>query len=428
MQRNLLKKRSYVYYNILIIELAIAFIFSGSAVSLCIASDYMFMLLILLNVCVLITILWKNRGHIILKKNADKFYYGSVLIICLISTFFNLNHFTYSVTGKCILSITVAILFALGFESSIDAMMAFVKIMKIFSIIGILAWLFFSIFNNIINYFPLINSLSNENVSYNTLFIYSQMVGSTRNGGAFWEPSIFAGYIVIAMIISQFYLKLSNINIIIFVIALLTTQSSGGILLLILFLIAYIWNRDFKILNNSIFLKVFSMVLIFGLILMWNTITQYLLSINYDMFSKIFNFSSHGSTLTRLESVKVDLNIWYTSPIVGVGVDNMEKLFLKLRDILATITGMAHTSTSTEYIAAFGIGGIWINLLWIKSILNKKGTLINKVCILSSIILILNESPQINFVWTYFVLFILIKSTQCKHHLKNYNIEQTAIK
>ena len=68
MQRNLLKKRSYVYYNILIIELAIAFIFSGSAVSLCIASDYMFMLLILLNVCVLITILWKNRGHIILKK------------------------------------------------------------------------------------------------------------------------------------------------------------------------------------------------------------------------------------------------------------------------------------------------------------------------------------------------------------------------
>ena len=106
----------------------------------------------------------------------------------------------------------------------------------------------------------------------------------------------------------------------------------------------------------------------------------------------------------------------------------MEKLFLKLRDILATITGMAHTSTSTEYIAAFGIGGIWINLLWIKSILNKKGTLINKVCILSSIILILNESPQINFVWTYFVLFILIKSTQCKHHLKNYNIEQTAIK
>ena len=89
----------------------------------------------------------------------------------------------------------------------------------------------------------------------------------------------------------------------------------------------------------------------------------------------------------------------------------MEVRFLALRDVASQITNMAHTSTSTEYIAAFGLGGFWINWLWLKGLFQKQRAFVLNVGIVAIFLVMLNLAPQINFVWPYFIMFALLQCT-----------------
>ena len=169
-----------------------------------------------------------------------------------------------------------------------------------------------------------------------------------------------------------------------------------------------VWQNEGGIRNNMIVKLAFVVGVIF-VIVGWGYLESLLLQINYSMFSKIFNITENGSSLTRLESFKVDVYIFANSPIFGVGIDKMETEFLRLRDILCTVTGMAHTSTSTEYMAAFGLGGIWINWLWIKGAISNSKNVLTGVLLIMILAIMLNVAPQINFPLTYFLLFVLLK-------------------
>lgn len=397
------------YNKIATYELALAVLFSGCAVTLGMSQNVILCALTILNLGAFLTIVFRFLGRLYLcKDKASKRIY-LVLIIVVFSAVLNISDISFAVSGRCILSLTLAVLLIFNFSTGIDAITAFVKVMRFYAICGVAFWIIFVVFNVSMSFLPTVTSASNASVEYKSLFIYSIMVGSDRNNGIFWEPSIFAGYLILSMFFSKFYLGYSKKKILVLLVALITTQSSGGILLLILFITCCVWENSSKSIFNNIVAKVLVIIAALAVVIFWDLIGQILLNINYDVFSKIFNLSTHGSSLTRLESARIDLAIWRSSPILGVGVDKMETMFLNLRDILGTITNMAHTSTSTEYLAAFGLGGLWINWLWISTVFSNRRSIIWKVLVLLSFFIVLNESPQINFTWTYFILFAMLR-------------------
>ena len=399
--------RETKFNNIATIELAVAMLFSGSAFLLCQNINTILRLLLLLDIIIFFSIVIKYYGywpkH---RKRSSKLAY-SVLIIIFFSALLNIHNASWNVTGRCVFGVLASILLFLLFDNKKNAMEAFVHVMYFYAIVGIIFWILFTVSKIPEALFPIITSTSNESVQYNSIIIFGKMVGTTRNCGPFWEPSIYAGYLMIAMYFSHFFLEQRKKVCIVLCIALLTAQSSGGFLLLILFLVACVWNKQGADGKNIIILRVASIIIMIVVLIFWDYIAYQLVLWNPEMFSKIFEISTNGSSLTRLQSVTVDLNIWKKSIILGVGVDRLEILFLQMRDIIATISGMAHTSTSTEYIAAFGVGGIWINYLWIRGLVQEKKNIVWKIIMIISFVLILNESPQINFVYTYFVLFVL---------------------
>ena len=397
------------YNRIATWELAIAVLFSGCAVTLGLSQNVILCILIILNLTAFSTIVLCHSGCWPLHKDKASRRIYTVLIVVLFSVIWNISYFSFVVSGRCILSLMLAVLLIFNFSTGMDAIKSFVEVMRFYAICGLLFWVIFVVFNVQVSLLPSVTSASNTSVQYNSILVYSQMVGSDRNNGVFWEPSIFAGYLILSMIFSKFYLGYSNKTLVIPFLALLTTQSSGGVLLLVLFVACCMWESSLESMFNNMVTKVLVLIVGLAILIFWDSIGQLLLNVNYDIFSKIFNLSSHGSSLTRLESAQIDMTIWRSSPILGVGVDRMETLFLSLRDIVGTITNMSHTSTSTEYIAAFGLGGIWINWLWISSLFANKRSAVWKVLILLSFLIVLNVSPQISFTWTYFILFSLLR-------------------
>ena len=87
----------------------------------------------------------------------------------------------------------------------------------------------------------------------------------------------------------------------------------------------------------------------------------------------------------------------------------MNTEFLNLRNYL-DVSNASHTSTTTEYLAAFGLGGIWINWIWLKTIFRQKRSVIWKIIVLCMFLLFINSTPQLKFVWTYFILFAMYKA------------------
>lgn len=334
---------------------------------------------------------------------------ASVVVVVLISTAINYSTFAPTVGGRCVLSVCLAFLLFYLFDSGEDALAAFVSLMRFFAISGALLWVVFVAFGINHSWMPIVSSSSNSSVAYYTVYIFNILQGATRNCGPFWEPSIYAGFLMVGMIVSRFILHQKFKSLVPFILALLTSQSSGGIMMLCIFFILCLWDSKPKKKSDALIPKLLVILLMVMIVILWGTIQQALLTINYDMFSKLINAATTRDSETRLMSFVVDFRIWLESPVFGVGVSAMEERFLVLRDIISKITNMAHTSTSSEYLAAFGLGGLWINYLWFRGIVDKKRSTVVNVGVVLIFFLMLNEAPQINFVLTYFVLFALLR-------------------
>lgn len=395
--------------KIIVLEFAMALAFSGAAFILGVNSTSIFIGLVALCILVFLTYAYSNYWRIPVCKDRASLYINSVFVFALISTIANIQSTSYAVTGRCLLSILLAKLLISFFYSGKDALRLYVTVLRFLSLVSIICWFIFTVIGVSASFMPFFQSSSNAGVGYNSILIYSQMSGTTRNNGPFWEPSIFAAFLFMGLVFSRFYLYEDKKSRWIFYLAIFTTQSSGGILMLLLYFVCCIWEKPSRKKSKSIILKILCLFIVIVIAVLWDAIGSALMSINYDIFSKIFNLKAHGSSLTRIDSVAIDFRIWLTSPFLGVGVDRVETMFLEMRDIFSKITGMSHASTNSYYLAAFGIGGIWINILWIIAIMTSKKTVVWRIVMLIGFIIALNETPQISFTWTYFILFALLK-------------------
>jgi hypothetical protein len=230
--------------------------------------------------------------------------------------------------------------------------------------------------------------------------------GFDRNIGAFWEPGVFATFILVAIILELWNTEqTSKFTIFLFTITLFTTKSTFAYLMILPIGISFISvnnvGRYREVIFNFILLVSFFLIF-FNFIL----ILEKLNTISPGIFGKLITEST--SVNERIESPLTNLHIFKDYPILGAGIGNTENLY-------SSLTSGSQTSSSTYFLASFGILGIFYSLFFIYGILiyntvNLTSRFMFLVIILSQI----NKEPHMYFTATFILLFYFLYNVKSK--------------
>ena len=379
----------------------VAILYNSSSVLITVDSDSGISLLIPAIIIVLL-INSSNKKLPTIKGMNSTTFYCIFVIIGLFTFFYNFDSTVLSPYIRFFSIITLSLLLSniYSFENFVIYYLRIILIISIFSLIGYSLVNFF----NFGSFLPIITNINNIDY-YNGYLFYIIHHAPERNIGIFWEPGIFASFLIIALIFEvSMKEKINKVHFFIFSFTILTTLSTSGIFLLPFILILLINKRNQTQISLvfNIFLLLFFILVQFRL----EEILQILNNINPDLFGKVLYKSK--SVMTRLNGPLVDLAIFSQSPIFGVGYSEYYNTW---RSLTYRSDVLSQTSTITYFLAVFGFMGIFYVIGWIKGILNiQKATLLGKLTILSIFIIILTKEPHQNNVLMYLMLFYFLKN------------------
>lgn len=396
---------------------------SGSALSICI-ENFTVPLLLIANILLLSYKIITNHYKIKVSFSKETKYLYVFVGFILLSLIVNFSFTGLSAWLRLLL--TLSLVGMIVSELSADLLIKYyVNIMRIIALISLIGYFLFVVIGIPTNFIPIVQKITDSSVKYHSLGIYNIWITEfTRNCGPFWEPSIFAAFLSIALIFVVFFDDRSKKlkDILLLSICIITTQSTGGYILLFLILMMSLWKN-----KNNILLAVISILMCLVIVVAWGPISLYLLNLNYNIFSKIVYFESMGTSMTRYYSVLINLKIWWENNILcGVGLSDVDTLYIFYRDVIAPVAlAPAQTSTTTLMIAALGVGGFYYFYIWLKAISIQKMSLVSKLIFIIIITYILNQTPHCYFFLTYYLLFTLLKSgsiKKCKQTSKTSNV------
>lgn len=397
MRLSLLFKK-IVYYLLIII------LFFGSGYALTLQNGFMSKLkIILLFFGVLIILLYS----IILGKRKK---YG-LIIISLLYIIFLIFTILYNDEIKYLSSYVMYIgiilfcyLFVNNFSSKIF-INTFINVMVVFAIISLVI----TICVRLGFHLPYKVFISYNDVLYHNYFniffiIPMEDINAYRICGPFWEPGLHATFLLLSLIFLSLDNKKNILKKLILVIAIVSTESVAGIILLLLVFLIHLFKGVKKIQLKNIILV--SLLLIVFIIIFNNytNIVLFLSSINSSFEKLLF---SDTSSQTRVYSFLVDLNIYFTSPLFGIGINNMG---IEYKNIINSISYIdSQTSTFGFMMGTFGLGGILYVISFIYGIMHQKGNIILNIIVLTIFIMIFNKEPHDLILISWLILFYFIK-------------------
>lgn len=371
---------------------------SGSAAGLCYSS---LKLPVLFAVFVVWAIAFVARLHRIFFTAESLFAFGLILAAVLVGSTANGELRRYS--------------FAIIFLTVVDAYLVSVILGPRRVLQGFVAAMVFLGAASLVGYvfvaldsFPPLPSMPAENgktVYLNGMvFCIDTILNRGRSIGIFWEPSIMAGYLNVALFLALVMdVKCPRFGYAILCLSLLATMSSGGLIGFLFVIAAFVYKRNGNALTTLAIVLAVALFLIF-----YDQIEQLLLGVNYEFFYKFFGGSASGTTQTRLDSPLVNLRIWALSPLFGSGLDGASALYSTMR-LDSTVTNMAQTSTMAVYLASFGVLGVFYTVFWLRALFRLKGLpLVSRLFGLALFVLFLNEIPCTQFMALYILLFSLL--------------------
>lgn len=329
--------------------------------------------------------------------------YLYIVLITIISFLVNLNLSYISTNIKFILVVTFAFLIirVLKFETFITYYIRVIKAIVIISLIG------YVLFNYTKIPFSLSTFKNVNDVEYYNGFIFFAIksfgvwnnTGLNRNIGAFWEPGLFASFILIALIF-EFTIKskFSKITFIVLMLGLISTNSTFGYLM---FIPIFILNvaKNAQVYKLWIIFSVTIIALIISIIYL-PTLLQSLYEFKPDLFGKLI-YNSVSAT-ERIDAPLTNLKIFLSNPIFGAGIGKTEIIF-------SSLTRAAQTSTSTYFLATFGIFGIFhIGFLSYGILSYKRVNKFSRILILFIIISLMNKEPHMFFTMSFILIFYFI--------------------
>lgn len=392
----------FVENFLLLLFLSSAFVTSGYALSTTTFSNYFYAfagLLVLFSATKIILV-----GRFQVEKTNKIIIY--IVILLLLTSFpsllLNPSENNFLTWVKFIIVITYAAVFVLRYKIE-DAAKMYVKMILILTCISLTVYVAIN-FGSVeisLPQFTNINGMLYKNGL--VFFVYDNFL-QWRNPGPFWEPGIFGSYLFVALVVNGIFLKkFYSFTTLILTLGLVSTMSAASFLLFGFFIMLLIVNHKNSsfILQYLIFLLLFLVITIFSIYI--SNILDFLIHFIPTVFSKFINDSL--SVTDRISSPIVNIDIFLSKPISGYGLSGYLYEYVR-------ITDSAQTSTSTAFLAAFGIAGFLYTLIWMVAIfLVKKLTFSTKIILIISILSILNKEPHIFFTLTYIMIFYIVKES-----------------
>lgn len=323
-----------------------------------------------------------------------------LFFVMILATFLNAG-MTTSITY---LTLIFKIIIAFGIVSLYE-FEDFIKIFRytivVVSVVSLIGYFIINILNTSMN-LPVINNVNNVPYAVGYIFFYITEIPE-RNMGIFWEPGLFATFLIIALVFELVFKKTKpNILIIILLMAtVITTNSSAGYGLLLfvpcLAIIKY---------SSAIKDKYLRFIATGGSFLVAS-----ITILNYSNIFEVLGLSENPTVLkimgdqigeqSRMLAINHNLSLFIEKPIFGLGFGEAYEKAKYFSD----------TSTSTFLLAVFGLLGAIYTLLWMIGVMNYK-IQINKtinILILIVFLLILNKEPHLDILSTWCILFYFLK-------------------
>lgn len=267
---------------------------------------------------------------------------------------------------------------------------------------------------------------------FNYFYIFFTLNGARlwlRNTGMFWEPGVYASFcmfaIFLTLVVDDSSYKRKVPYLITFIVCLISTGSLAGYLL-----VGLIIPFALQPLRDRSGWKIVSYIVVAfylaGLVLFVPL---------FDFFVVLFPFiAGKGVSLTtRLYSFLVDMDVFMTSPLFGVG-DKYQVLFTSVA--ASKYPGLLDTSLNTFgfYIAYFGLVGFAFPVLIFVSIFqNKTWTLDCKLALALLVFLTFFKEPHSQSLISLVLVFYFIKesrlfSRNCCVNYASYSVFANGIK
>lgn len=278
----------------------------------------------------------------------------------------------------------------------------YTKILKWLTLISLIVFTGVNYFNIKLN-LPIFENVNGATYYNGLVFFLFKKYGTNRNLGIFWEPGLFASFLIIGIILESLKKRKSKINILIYCIGIISTKSTFAFFIGILLIGYFIIMRLKKI--NKIIILIISISSYFIII---KRKVEILLKLN-EIFPLVFGkiLKKSNSITERIESPLQNLKFFFENPIFGKGVDFVEKAY-------STILTTPQTSTSTFFLGTLGFIGILYTVMIIYGVLNLKTIdIISRMILLIIILIIVNKEPHINLTLTYIFIFYLCRKESC---------------
>lgn len=380
----------------------------GSALSICIPN--MSRITIAFFIVILVLFVIKDKGKIrlsVIKNNP----YPLIFIVLLIPSML-VNHGNNNDLANIILIVSVLIAYIISIYCTQDDLIEnYIQTVYVLCIISMVCFVLFSILNLPTGWMLHLQKQSDVNEEFRSILLYSiRLKDSERNCGPFWEPSIFAAYISFALVFQLFISKKPvRKRVIVFILTIVTTMSTGGAVLLIMIALLWIWRKR----KGDTVAVILTLIFAGAVVLFGDSITNMLLNINYPVFSKIVFFRNSKSSMSRIYSILINLEIWRKSPLLGVGLAQVEELYhsTNMSSLAVSLLQLRPSQSATPFIflAGFGICGAYYSYLWIKACASiSVFSNIQKVLYGLIVFFVVTETPHTQFILTFYIICVLL--------------------
>lgn len=296
----------------------------------------------------------------------------------------------------------IIILTAYAFSDLISLKQAariYVKFLSVITLIALIGYVFVN-FLNLGHILPVFSNNNHQLYGVGIVFNYLLHVPE-RNCALFWEPGIFATYLIWGMLAEALVLneERSVKRLLLFSIGIFTANSTAGFALWVLVLILF-FVQSINTGQSRMAYTVISIIALCAVILA---------VLNIDTILNVTGLSEnpylaklHMDNVLqsqRMDAISHNLRIFSEAPVTGVGFATTYMLAVDFSD----------TSTSTFFLSVFGWMGGLITLFWIGALTRfKKLNIYSRILLYTIVLSILNKEPHANFLFTWLVLYLLL--------------------
>ncbi len=343
----------------------------------------------ILCVFVIILFFYVFKKRIFFEK--QKIILVAILNSCIILTSVVTVDFRLGYIFRCVL-IFFSFFITQIFSIEVFAKM-FNKIICFLSFISIICFFIEAIDHSFFSFAPRVYNISGYGFQNLFLYIQSDAGFSLRNYGIYREPGVFQIFIIVALLFEIYCFKQIDIKrIIVLSITLLTTLSTTGVIAFIVWIILFLF-------KNKLFVKTIRIKYIVCLMVMVSLLVGLLLFSFNSFFDTVFGKFNleNASFLARLSSVVVNIKIWVENPVFGVGLTNVENLYIQESNNIFGVFIKDNTNTILVQYAVFGmLFGILWTLGYLKAACALGKSKIERILIFL-IIIILSVGEDLSF-------------------------------